>query len=218
MESLPPADPTSRFVERQSLAILEESCLQESRGQNLELRRACRQHHRSSIAHFHLDVGGPRRCRFRLRGRLWQLRSLAAAQHQPGNPGEQNSTNDGIKLRKATPSVTLHGPSRKPRGITKANTIFRNYTTARGLARFLLGRGIHGCPTVLELFARGGNSKRLSQRISASECSSAPRFGAGIAPTSLATQAPTRFATSFIRPREAPCRYSCTQSCGEGVA
>jgi len=41
-------------------------------------------------------------------------------------------------------------------------------------------------------------------RISASECSSAPRLGVGIAPTSLATQAPTRLATSFIKSSDAP--------------
>src|SRR5579863_4663158 len=52
---------------------------------------------------------------------------------------------------------------------------------------------------------------RCAYRISARECSSAPRFGVGIAPTSLATQAPTRLATSFIRSRDAPWRYSCTK-------
>src|SRR5579864_6843362 len=66
-------------------------------------------------------------------------------------------------------------------------------------------------------YQRGSSSSRrvfcgyLSfYRISANEYSNAPRLGVGVAPTSLATHAPTRFATSFIKLREPPCRYSCT--------
>src|ERR1700757_1787868 len=104
------------------------------------------------------------------------------------------------------------------RGRSKENTIFRNYTTdplpleRQPELQETIIRKVRIITKLLPLctFVSFLVQDSVCYRISANEFSSAPRFGVGIAPTSLATQAPTRFATSFMRSSEAPCRYSWT--------
>src|SRR5579872_3493535 len=82
-------------------------------------------------------------------------------------------------------------PLANPNSITKVKTIFRTISQECSLGREVI-------------LMKAGYHRYEDYRISAKECSNAPRFGMGMAPTSLATHAPTRFATSFIKFREAP--------------
>src|ERR1700757_1297020 len=149
--------------------------MQIARGKDLKFRRTRRNNHRPSITDLHMDVGRLRR------GSLRRMSRLGATEHRPCNCGECDSKQKKRRLKEANSGPVAHyDVPFDACSIPKEKEIFRTISQAMDCTASIY-------------------------RISASECSRAPRLGVGIAPTSLATHAPTRLATSFIRSSGAPC-------------